>query len=149
MISKDTDEMSQAMLKLAEARPLTALVIIFIAWKVLLFFIAIASPGPGYDTSTSLLVSRKNLDISESPVADTSTRLSPLYLKLGRWDAIYFSSIAARGHVYEQEWAWGLGHTTYLSALSTGEDQRWVKFYLLIVSKSWVLRPATILFFPF
>lgn len=111
------------MLKPLLARPITALVIIFVAWKFLLFFIAIASPGPGYDTSTSLLVSLKNLDLSENLVADKSTRLSPLYLKLGRWDAIYFASIAARGHVYEQEWAWGLGHTTHLSALSTGEDK--------------------------
>ena len=113
------------MLKFAQARPLTALVTIFCAWKLLLFFVAIACPGAGYDTSTSLLVSSENLNLSQSSLADTSTRLSPLYLKLGRWDAIYFASIAARGHIYEQEWAWGLGHTKHLSALSTGEDKRY------------------------
>jgi hypothetical protein len=38
---------------------------------------------------------------------------------LTRWDAIYFASIAERGYVFEQEWAFGWGFTRLLSFLGT------------------------------
>lgn len=85
-------------------RPLVGLTLIFILWKVALILVALSSPGPGYDTSTTLL------DFSNG---------APLYLhhshcpsavsKFVRWDAIYFIQIAQRGHVFEQEWAFSPG----------------------------------------
>ena len=106
----------------AKSRPLLALVLLFISWKSILFILAILSPGPGYDTSTTLLISTGGFNTSESILTDTDPRLSPLYLKLARWDVIYFASIATRGHVFEQEWAWGLGHTTLLNTVSKGKQ---------------------------
>lgn len=66
---------------------------LFVAWKVLLFDIAIIAPGRGYDTSTTLL---------------------PSDSKFVRWDAIYYTETARRGHIFEQEWAFGKGLSTLL-----------------------------------
>lgn len=74
--------------------PLTG---IFVIWKTLLLFVAWLAPGDGYDTSTTLL---------------------PHTNKLVRWDAIYYVQIAHRGHVFEQEWAFGTGLSTILSTIS-------------------------------
>ncbi|MCJ1249203.1 hypothetical protein MMC30_006426 [Trapelia coarctata] len=85
-------------------RPKTSLTITFLAWKLLLFFVAVSSPGPGYDTSTFLV------------------QPSPSYVpgKFVRWDAIYFTQIARRGYVFEQEWAFGWGFTRILAVLGKG-----------------------------
>lgn len=87
-------------------RPKASLIVTFLAWKLLLFLVAVASPGPGYDTSTFL---------SPRP---------PGYVhgKFVRWDAIYFTQIARRGYVFEQEWAFGWGFTRILAALGRGRD---------------------------
>ncbi|KAK5003501.1 hypothetical protein LTR28_010092 [Elasticomyces elasticus] len=79
----------------------------FVVWKLLLIAIACASPGPGYDTSTQLFFHTRPL-----PGAFDDHRQLPLLAdwlvgKLTRWDAIYFTAIAHRGHVYEQEYAFG------------------------------------------
>ncbi|KAK7703797.1 ER membrane glycoprotein subunit of the GPI transamidase complex-like protein [Botryosphaeria dothidea] len=73
---------------------------------------AFASPGPGYDTSTTLLLGR---DAAASAQVTASVPWTPtigerLASKLTRWDAIYFSVAAERGYHYEQEWAfsWAL-----------------------------------------
>lgn len=71
---------------------------IFASWKALLLLVAWSAPGDGYDTSTTLL---------------------PYSNKLVRWDAIYFVQMAQRGHVFEQEWAFGLGISTILSTISS------------------------------
>lgn len=96
-------------------RPIQNLVILWVAWKLLLLLIAISSPGPGYDTSASLL----------SPGASESQQLPPAlqYIvgKLTRWDAIYYSKIADRGYVFEQEWAFGWGFTRLISLCAAGE----------------------------
>jgi phosphatidylinositol glycan class V len=88
----------------------------FILWKVLLLAAACASPGPGYDTSTRIL-----FDQYEQPARTLLGRgIEHLVLRLTRWDGIYFSSSAARGHVNEQDWAfsWALARST--SFLSRG-----------------------------
>ena len=82
--------------------PQSNLLLYFVLWKTLLFLIAIVSPGPGYDTSTTLLNS-------------TSNGLSHKFV---RWDAIYFTEIARRGYVFEQEWAFGWGYTRALAILA-------------------------------
>lgn len=74
----------------------TSLSALFVAWKVLLFDVAIIAPGRGYDTSTTLLPSEN---------------------KFLRWDAIYYTELARRGHIYEQEWAFGKGQSTLLSSI--------------------------------
>lgn len=77
---------------------LVKLTIVFVLWKLLLFVVAIASPGDGYDTSTTLLSPTK----------------PGLVGKFVRWDAIYFTRIAQRNYVFEQEWAFGWGYTRLL-----------------------------------
>ncbi|KAK4624164.1 GPI mannosyltransferase 2 [Fulvia fulva] len=80
---------------------LTRLTAIFCSWKFLLLLVAVASPGPGYDTSTQILLDRHRCAPDSWPSLVTGW----LALKLTRWDAIYYTSISARGVVYEQEWA--------------------------------------------
>jgi GPI mannosyltransferase 2 len=75
---------------------------VFVAWKTTLALIALASPGPGYDTSTTLL--------------GWSSEQPPYLSKFVRWDAIYFTQIAQHGHIHEQQWAWGIGYPALLSA---------------------------------
>ncbi|KAE9370413.1 glycosyltransferase family 76 protein [Stipitochalara longipes BDJ] len=90
-------------------RPIQNLLIICVAWKFLLLLIAGLSPGPGYDTSASLI----------SPNTAEGRGLPPAiqYIlgKLIRWDAIYFVKTAGRGYVFEQEWAFGWGFTRLIS----------------------------------
>lgn len=74
----------------------TSLSVLFVAWKVLILDLAIIAPGHGYDTSATLL---------------------PSDSKFVRWDAIYFTELARRGHVYEQEWAFGKGLSTILKSV--------------------------------
>jgi hypothetical protein len=74
--------------------PIRSLTALFVVWKALLFLIVANCPGPGYDTSTTLLAE-----------ADESARI----LKFVRWDAIYFVRAAERGYLFEQEWAFSYG----------------------------------------
>ena len=89
------------------SQPYSSLATLFVLWKVLLLLLAVVSPGPGYDTSTSLLF---QLETATSTRNTVLQRIADLVSeKLVRWDAIYFASIAQHGYVYEQEWAFGWG----------------------------------------
>lgn len=93
--------------------PLRNLTAIFAAWKTLLFVVALLSPGPGYDTSTLLL-------FASDGGRGGLTWIDGLAAKFARWDAIYFLSVAKRGYLFEQEWAFGWGLTKTLSGLAKG-----------------------------
>lgn len=98
--------------------PKTFLVLSFIAWKSILFCIALSSPGPGYDTSTVLL--HLNHDLAQvKPVSEwePASRL----VNLIRWDAIYFTQLARRGYLWEQEWAFGWGFTNLIAVTRRGD----------------------------
>lgn len=105
------------------SQPLLLLVICFTLWKSLLLFLFLMCPGPGYDTSTSLLYAQdgltreKLLSCSNATAGDPT----PILHTMARWDAIYFLSIARRGYLFEQEWAFGYGFTQLLNSLSQGD----------------------------
>jgi hypothetical protein len=96
------------------ARPVRVLTLYFVAWKLLLLLVVFCAPGPGYDTSTTLLglepvptnTSNDNGNVGRS---EPRAILPLLLQKLVRWDAIYFVKIAERGYLFEQEWAFGYG----------------------------------------
>lgn len=83
----------------------------FWAWKAFLLLIAMTSPGPGYDTSTTLMALDK-------PDDRISVVLGRMIRSLVRWDSIYFTNMAQRGHLYEQDWAFGIGISSTLSWLA-------------------------------
>lgn len=95
-------------------RPKVSLILCFTLWKALLFTITLASPGPGYDSSTTLLKPSPTDDFKDS------TKIWSLLSKFVRWDAIYFVQIAHRGIVFEQEWAFGWGFTKLLAFSARG-----------------------------
>ena len=91
-------------------RPLPALLAAFAGWKTLLLAVALATPGPGYDSSTGILLGGAR-DEAAAPLARLAERLV-------RWDAVYFADIARRGRVWEQEWAFGWGWTRLLQLVA-------------------------------
>lgn len=105
----------------AWARPLdhpkSFLVLSFIVWKLILLCIALTSPGPGYDTSTALLHPYLNL---AQPRSVSEWELAPRLSSLVRWDAVYFTQLARRGYLWEQEWAFGWGFTNLVAVTSRG-----------------------------
>ncbi|KAK5999748.1 hypothetical protein QM012_005154 [Aureobasidium pullulans] len=104
---------SGSSLMLADLRALACL---FVVWKLLLLCIAYASPGPGYDTSTTLLLARAQPSLTENSLLEDFAKR--LVSNLVRWDALYFVSVARRGVIFEQEWAWGWGFTKFLALVS-------------------------------
>jgi len=102
-------------------KPIRILLVIFTLWKALLLCIALTSPGPGYDTSTTFL------DNHDLPSANLQRENGPdlLSRKFVRWDAIYYTQIAIRGYKFEQEWAFGWGFTNLLSLISVGNETSW------------------------
>lgn len=96
-------------------RPRTSLILGFVSWKLLLLTIACTSPYPGYDTSTtlSLPVQKPEIDCQHT----LKVALQNLAGKLTKWDAIYFTRIAHRGALFEQEWAFNGGYARLLSVL--------------------------------
>lgn len=103
------------------SHPIKTLLLLFILWKSLLFVLVICSPGPGYDTSTALFFHQKSNN------GDQSTWWKLLSHKFVRWDAIYFTQIAHRGYLLEQEWAFGYGYTHLLGLLSLGIEDSWLE----------------------
>ncbi|KAL8734793.1 MAG: hypothetical protein Q9181_003037 [Wetmoreana brouardii] len=92
--------------------PRASLTFLFCTWKLLLLTVAYTSPAPGYDTSTTILASTM-----ESKSCSTDI-LQVLVTKLLRWDAIYFTQVAQRGALFEQEWAFGWGFARLLSFIA-------------------------------
>lgn len=97
--------------------PLLILFGTFVAWKTLIFLIALSSPGVGYDTSTDLLLHEADADAFSS-INTGPHRVRSSVFKLVRWDAIYYTHLAERGHVFEQEWAFGIGLSSAISVLA-------------------------------
>lgn len=95
-------------------RPKLSLILCFTLWKALLFTITLASPGPGYDSSATLLKPSPTHDFKDP------TKIWSLLSKFVRWDAIYYIQIAHRGIVFEQEWAFGWGFTKLLAFFARG-----------------------------
>lgn len=116
-------------------RPKLFLVLSFIAWKLLLLCVALTSPGPGYDTSTELLHSDLNLaQANYGSEWEPALRLTSLV----RWDAIYYTQIARRGYLWEQEWAFGWGFTNLIAVTRKGGHLRpYLRRMKLITSSSW------------
>lgn len=79
--------------------PVGSLTLAFLLWKALLFVVITACPGPGYDTSTTLIPRE------EWGLVSSQTESLPQSLKFVRWDSIYFLHIVEKGYVFEQEWA--------------------------------------------
>jgi phosphatidylinositol glycan class V len=97
--------------------PHKTLIAVFVVWKCLFLLIAASSPGPGYDTSTTLAQPYDG-------TADNNHVVSLLRLfstKLTRWDAIYFTRIASRDYMYEQDWAFGWGFTRLIKFFANGK----------------------------
>lgn len=94
--------------------PIKSLTLAFWVWKALLGLVIIGSPGPGYDTSTTLAEGAE-LTADFGQLGYPST-----LLKFVRWDSIYLVRIAERGYLFEQEWAFGYGYTRLLSLLASG-----------------------------
>lgn len=82
--------------------PVRSLTLAFWLWKALVFLAIVTCPGPGYDTSTTLI---RREDLTPGPW--DQTELLPLPLRFARWDSIYFLHAAEQGYVFEQEWAFG------------------------------------------
>ena len=89
------------------------LITYFILWKAILLAVARASLGPGYDTSTQILFDEYE-EYQQPTTTPLGRGIERLVLRLTRWDGIYFSSSAARGHTNEQNWAfsWALARCT-------------------------------------
>lgn len=95
---------------------ITRLIRYFWIWKALLLTVAAVSPGPGYDTSTQVLFDRYP-SYTGAWLAEAARWLAA---KLTRWDAIYFTNTAARGLLFEQEWAFSPVFSTVTSVLARG-----------------------------
>jgi len=100
--------------------PKRSLVYLFVSWKALLLLLALFSPGPGYDTSTTIILPPSEL----TQLSAVHHYISPLVNiaseKLTRWDAIYYAKISQRGYLSEQEWAFGWGYTRSVSLVAKG-----------------------------
>jgi phosphatidylinositol glycan class V len=100
-------------------RPYRSLLAVFVFWKTLLLLLAVFSPGPGYDTSTTLRLDRNATNAVGDGPFTASLRL--VSTKLTRWDAIYFTEVASRDYIFEQEWAFGYGFTKLINFFANGE----------------------------
>lgn len=98
-------------------RPIRNLSLLFIAWKALLLLVAAGSPGPGYDTSARLSFMDLSGNATLPPV------IHHVAERLTRWDAIYFVTVADRGYLFEQEWAFGFGFTRFVALCTASKSE--------------------------
>lgn len=87
------------------------LLVAFAAWKLLLLTLAAFCPGPGYDTSSLILV---DPSATRHNNLTNLSRLDRLTLNLFRWDALYIVKAAERGKLHEQEWAFSWAYSRVL-----------------------------------
>ena len=95
------------------------LVVVFCAWKALLFVLTAFCPGPGYDTSALILA---DANTNRYANLQSASRFDRFVLNLFRWDALYFVKAAERGLVFEQEWAFSPAFSKLLNV--TGRCER-------------------------
>ena len=94
------------------------LVLVFSAWKALLFLLTAFCPGPGYDTSGLILAEASAARYAN---LESSNRFDRFALNLFRWDALYFVKAAERGVVFEQEWAFSPTFSRLISVTGRSE----------------------------
>ncbi|RAK98570.1 DUF409 domain protein [Aspergillus ibericus CBS 121593] len=99
--------------------PYRSLISVFVLWKAFLLLLALLTPGPGYDTSTTLAQWHRNTSDIQGLIP---TILRQISTKLTRWDAIYFTEAARRGHLFEQEWAFSYAFSKFISLLAAGSE---------------------------
>jgi hypothetical protein len=109
---------TETLVQYGHDHPIVSLSTVFVVWKSIIILTTLASPGVGYDTCASLLWFDKN---ATSLTSNTPGQLQSQWLKFVRWDAIYFTQMAEHGHVYEQEWAFGIGLSSTISWIAKGE----------------------------
>jgi GPI mannosyltransferase 2 len=136
-----TAEPQASLIRQPHLRPYVSLIAVFLAWKAILLAVALASPGPGYDTSTEILFRKGHPPDVPGPAWFTAPAqwigatwftapTERLAKRLVRWDAIYFVEIGSRGRLYEQEWAWGWGWTELLRWLGARTYRNpWTSIY--------------------
>lgn len=98
--------------------PVRTLLFLATCWRVSLAIAIVLSPGMGYDTSTAILRRQAGAAQCLGDTCKAHGFFDVFALKLTRWDAIYFTQIAERGYVYEQEWAFGWAYTTAVSSVA-------------------------------
>lgn len=94
------------------------LILLLLAWGATYLFPTFSPLG--YDTSSTHVTEYGNYNRRDESSNDTDllTQLvERLVTALTRWDAIYFASIARRGHIWEQEWAFGVGQSYLLAGI--------------------------------
>ncbi|KAF8254144.1 mannosyltransferase [Wilcoxina mikolae CBS 423.85] len=94
-----------------QTSPYWSLLAVFGCWKSLLGLIALVTPSPAYDTSTTLALLQSSNDPPVHVASIGARLLETICNSLTRWDAIYFIKVAERGYMNEQEWAFGWGFT--------------------------------------
>ena len=109
---------TETLLQYGHDHPIVSLSTIFVVWKSIIILTALASPGVGYDTCAGLLSFDMN---ATTHFSDTPGQAQSQWLKFVRWDAIYFTQMAEHGHVYEQEWAFGIGLSSAISWIAKCE----------------------------
>lgn len=92
------------------SHPYRTLLLTYLLARTAYFLIALLTPSPSYDSSTSLILPSR-----DGQGGGVWWRLlTALSERLTRWDAIYFVKIAERGYANEQEWAFGYGMTALM-----------------------------------
>lgn len=100
--------------------PIKSLILIFVLWKFVLVLLAVASPVPGYDTSSLILIRGHHPHASHHNFHSGFCTIRERFaINLVRWDAIYFVKTAERGYVNEQEWAFSWVFTRLIAFVAS------------------------------